>query len=155
MTAVFVICTVIMVICVAVYTAVYVRDRREISGSGDRLARLNATWERRLAEAEAGAAALRAALLECRESIAHEAARAARDPQEGEYAAYYRDWLRRIDAALADSAGAELLRAHQQLEEALEEMARDRGWRAEAGRDTREQLATLDAAGPGRGQRAG
>ena len=155
MTAIFVICTIIMVICVAVYTAVYIRDRRETSGSGDGPAHLNATWERRLAETEAGAAALRAALLECRESIAHEVARAASDPQEGEYAAYYRDWLGRVDAALAGRAGADLLRSHQQMAEALEEIARGGGWGAEAARDTQEQLATLNPAGPGRAQRAG
>ena len=155
MTGIFIICTIIMVICVAVYTAVYVRDRRETLGSGDGLARLNAGWERRLAETEAGAAALRAALLECRESIAHEAARAARDPQEGEYAAYYRDWLRRIDDALAGRAGADLLRSHQLMAEALEEIARGGGRGAEAARDTQAQLATLNPAGPSRAQRAG
>ncbi len=155
MTGIFVICTIIMVICVAVYTAVYVRDRRETLGSGDGPAHLNATWERRLAETEAGAAALRAALLECRESIAHEAARAARDPQEGEYAAYYRDWLRRIDDALAGRAGADLLRSHQLMTQTLEEIARGGGRGAEAARDTQAQLATLNAAGPGRAQRAG
>ena len=155
MTGIFVICTIIMVVCVTVYTAVYIRDRRETSGSGDGPAHLNATLERRLAETEAEAAALRAALLECRESIAHEAARAASDPQEGEYAAYYRDWLRRIDGALAGRAGADLLRSHQQMAEALEEIARGGGRDAEAARDTQAQLTTLNAAGPGRAQRAG
>jgi hypothetical protein len=155
MTAIFIICTVIMVICVAIYTAVYVRDRRVTLRAGDELKRLNAAWEHRLAEIEAGAAALRAALLECRESIAHEADRAARDPQQGDYAAYYRDWLRRIDDALADPAGADLLRSHQRMAEALEEIARDRGSGAESERNTREQLATVNAPGSGRGQRAG
>ena len=110
MTPVFIICTAIMALSAGVYAAVYVRDRRETKGTADALDRLNLAWERRLEEAEAQAAALRAMLLECRASIAQEAARATHDPRHAEYAANYRTWLERIDAALAGQAGGDLLR---------------------------------------------